>query len=432
MVEVILMACIGALAAVMANLGIAVFNDGLRPIVPENLEGRMSRKELGVTAFAMSFGLVIGFGIPISIAGSIILIHSILLGTDIIGLAFNRGKINSVLAGAAGALYGAGIYYGLQVVVDAFAMLPLNFAEGFNKIGEPVVVSFMVFPAIAVALQFGIKKGILTFIVAAIARQLIVFANTDKLISINGTQVVLSPEGIALIIGMIFLIAFAVREKSDEKNLSALAALFTERVSKIKKYVWVLMISGGLVAAATSQLLIAGDPISLNLLSEGKIAEGGIASLAKAIGFVPLIASTAIATGVYGPVGFTFVFGVGIFSPNPFIAAILGAVIILVEVMILTQLAKVLDRYPGIRASGENIRTAMTRVLEVALLIGGANAANAIVPGLGFFAIAGIYLLNEAAGRPIVRMAVGPVGAIAVGIIGNILVLLGLYVPPAG
>ncbi|MGM0920819.1 MAG: YhfT family protein [Bacillota bacterium] len=432
MVEVILMACIGALAAVMANLGIAVFNDGLRPIVPENLEGRMSRKELGVTAFAMSFGLVIGFGIPISIAGSIILIHSILLGTDIIGLAFNRGKIKSVLAGAAGALYGAGIYYGLQVVVDAFAMLPLNFAEGFNKIGEPVVVSFMVFPAIAVALQFGMKKGILTFIVAAIARQLIVFANTEKLISINGTQVVLSPEGIALIIGMIFLIAFAVREKSDEKSLSTLAALFTERVSKIKKYVWVLMISGGLVAAATSQLLIAGDPISLNLLSEGKIAEGGIASLAKAIGFVPLIASTAIATGVYGPVGFTFVFGAGIFSPNPFIAAILGAVIILVEVMILTQLAKVLDRYPGIRASGENIRTAMTRVLEVALLIGGANAANAIVPGLGFFAIAGIYLLNEAAGRPIVRMAVGPVGAIAVGIIGNILVLLGLYIPSAG
>ncbi|MDX8291456.1 YhfT family protein [Metabacillus indicus] len=432
MAEVILMACIGALAAVMANLGIAVFNDGLRPIVPENLEGRMSRKELSITAFAMSFGLVIGFGIPISIAGSIILIHSILLGTDIIGLAFNRGKIHSVLAGIAGALYGAGIYYGLQVVVDAFAMLPLNFADGFNKIGEPVVVSFMVFPAIAIALQFGIKKGIITFIVAAIARQLMVFANTEKLISINGTQIVLSPEGIALIIGMIFLIGFAVREKSDEKNLSALAALFTERVAKIKKYAWVLMISGGLIAAATSKLLVAGDPISLNLLAEGKIAEGGIASLAKAIGFVPLIASTAIATGVYGPAGFTFVFGAGIFSPNPFIAAVLGALIIFIEVMILTQLAKVLDRYPGIRASGENIRTAMTRVLEVALLIGGANAANVIVPGLGFFAIAGIYLLNEAAGRPIVRMAVGPIGAIAVGIIGNILVLLGLYAPPAG
>jgi hypothetical protein len=185
------------------------------------------------------------------------------------------------------------------------------------------------------------------------------------------------------------------------------------------------------VAAATNLLLIAGDPISLNLLSDGKIAEGGIASLAKAIGFVPLIASTAIATGVYGPVGFTFVFGAGIFSPNPVVAALIGAVIIFLEVMLLTKLAKLLDRYPGIRASGENIRTAMTRVLEVALLIGGANAANAIVPGFGFFAIAGFYLLNEIAGRPVVRMAVGPVGAIAVGVIGNILVLLGLFTPPA-
>ncbi|MDM5338587.1 YhfT family protein [Fictibacillus enclensis] len=432
MLEAGLMVCIGALAAVMANLGIAVFNDGLRPIVPENLEGRMSRKELGVTAFAMSFGLVIGFGIPISIAGSIILIHSILLGTDIIGLAFNRSKVNAVLAGVAGALYGLGIYYGLQSVVEVFKMLPLNFVDGFNKVGEPVVVSFMVFPAIAVALQFSIKKGVLTFIAAAIARQLIVFANTEKLISINGTQVVLSPEGIALIIGMVFLLSFAMREKSEDQNLSILASLFTERVAKIRKYSWVLMISGALVAVATHQLMIAGDPISLNLLSDGKISEGGIASLAKAIGFVPLIASTAIATGVYGPVGFTFVFGAGIFSPNPFLAAILGAVIIFAEVMLLTQLAKVLDRYPGIRESGENIRTAMTRVLEVALLIGGANAANAIVPGLGFFAIAGLYLLNEAAGRPIVRMAVGPIGAIAVGILGNILVWIGLYTPPAG
>ncbi|MCD7034573.1 YhfT family protein [Metabacillus sp. GX 13764] len=430
MLEAVLLIAIGVLTAVMANLGIAVFNDGIRPIVPENLEGRMSRKELGVTAFAMSFGLVIGFGIPISISGSILLIHSILLGTDIIGLAFKRGKFSTVIAGALGGLYGAGIYFGLQAVVNAFKMLPLNFIDGFNKIGEPVVVSFMVFPAIAIALQFTLKKGILAFVVAALARQLIVFVNTEKLLSINGSPLVLSPEGIALIVGMVFLIAFAMREKSEEQNLSTLATLFTDRVLKIKKYAWVLMISGALIAAATHLLLIAGDPISLSLLAKGKVAEGGFAALAKAIGFVPLIASTAIATGVYGPVGFTFVFAAGLFSPNIVVAIIAGAIIIFLEIQLLTQLAKLLDRYPGIRASGENIRTAMTRVLEVALLVGGANAANAIVPGLGFFGIAGFYLLNEAAGRPIVRMAVGPIGAIAVGILGNILVLLGLYTPP--
>lgn len=431
MVDVILLIAIGALSAVMANLGIAVFNDGLRPIVPENLEGRMSRKELGVTAFAMSFGLVIGFGIPISIAGSIILIHSILLGTDIIGLSIARGKFSTMAAGVLGGLYGAGIYYGLQVVVDLFARLPLNFVDGFNLVGEPVVVAFMVFPAIAVALQFSVKKGIVTFLVAALARQLIVFVNENGLIEIGGSSVTLSPEGIALVVGMVFLMAFAMQEKSEDTSMGQMATLFVDRVNRIKKFAVVLMASGALLAAAANLLIVSGDPITLNLLADGRINEGGIAALAKALGFVPLIASTAIATGVYGPAGFTLVFAVGIFSPNPFIAAAIGAIVILLEVLMLSKLAKFLDRYPGVRASGENIRTAMTRVLEVALLIGGANAANAIVPGFGFFAIAGFYLLNEAGGRPIVRMAVGPVGAIAVGIIGNILALLGIFTPPA-
>lgn len=79
----IIMMAIGALASVMANKGIAVFNDGFRPVVPQYFEGKISRKELAATSFAISFGLVIGFGIPTSIAASIILIHSILLATDI-------------------------------------------------------------------------------------------------------------------------------------------------------------------------------------------------------------------------------------------------------------------------------------------------------------------------------------------------------------
>ena len=41
--NMILVALVSALGAIMANKGIAVFNDGLRPIVPEELEGRMTR-----------------------------------------------------------------------------------------------------------------------------------------------------------------------------------------------------------------------------------------------------------------------------------------------------------------------------------------------------------------------------------------------------
>jgi len=88
----VLIALIGCMAAILANKGVAVFNDGLRPIMPEYLEGRMDKKALAATSFALSFGLVIGFGIPVSIAATIILIHSVLLGTDIIGTWSPSGK----------------------------------------------------------------------------------------------------------------------------------------------------------------------------------------------------------------------------------------------------------------------------------------------------------------------------------------------------
>lgn len=428
--EMLFVILIGAVAAVLANMNIAVFNDGLRPIVGEHLEGRIKRRELGLTAFAMSFGLVIGFGIPFTLTASIILIHSILLGTDIIGLLTPKNKWGTPVAAAIGGLYGWALLAGLEGFVNLFEYLPVNFLEPMGEVGTPVVVTFMAFPALAVAMQFSVKKGILTFIVAALVRQLAVFVNEAGLFSIGGNVIEINQEGMALIAGMIFLFAYAMKEKAAEGASVDLASLFSEKVKSIRKNVAFFMVIGGLIAGATNLSLMAGDPISLNLLAEGSQTDAGIAAAARAIGFIPLIASTAIATGVYSPVGFTLIFVVGFFSPNVWIALIIGAAVIFLEVMLLNSIAKFLDKYPGVRNSGENIRNAMTKLLEVALLIGGANASNMIAPGFGFFFIAGFYLLNEVAGRPIVRMAVGPVGAIAVGIIANILVLMGIMAIP--
>ena len=106
---------IGALASILANRGIAVFNDGFRPIVPQYFDGRIGRKELATMSFAVSFGLVIGFGIPTSIAASIILIHCLLLTTDIIGTWCPDSKMGMVISGVVGGLYGLGILVGLEV-----------------------------------------------------------------------------------------------------------------------------------------------------------------------------------------------------------------------------------------------------------------------------------------------------------------------------
>lgn len=424
----ILIAAIGALAAFLTNQGIAVFNDGLRPVMPEFVEGRMTRKELAATAFAMGFGLVIGFGIPFSLTATILLVHCIFLGTDIIGTATPNGKVGGLVAAVLGALYGVGIHLGLEGVVKVFEMLPVNFMGSLGEVSKPVVIAFATFPALATAYQYGAKKGLLNLILSLLARQLAIIVGV---ISLNGAKIAINPEGTALVVGMILLLLFAVNEKAPEGEGVDLVSLFSDRVARIRKNMPFLMVMGALVAAATSLQIMAGDPISLNLIKEGNINDAAFAALARGIGFVPLVASTAIATGVYGPVGMTFVFAAALFIGNPIFAAVAGAIIIALEVLLLGVIAKGLDRFPGIRKAGDNIRTAMGKLLEIALLVGGMNAANAIAPGIGFFLVAGLYILNEIAGKPVVRMAVGPIAAILTGILVNILAVVGLFQIPA-
>lgn len=429
MLEYIIIAALGALAAMLANTGVAVFNDGFRPIVPQYYEGHMTRKALAATSFAISFGLVIGFGIPVSIAASIILIHSILLGTDIIGTFCPSGKKGIIVSGVVGAIYGVGIVYGLQMLVDLFALLPINFLDPLGQVGTPIVVAFAVFPTIVVAMEYGFKNGLITGVVTLIVRQIFEIYGTFK---IGEATVALNKDGMALLAGMIIMIIFAVRDKEGVSDTNQqLTALFSEKVAKIKKNIPLLAVMGGLVSAATSLSIVAGDPISLNLLAEGSNVEAAMTAFARAIGFIPLIATTAITTGVYAPAGMTFVFVVGLLIGNPFLAFIAGAVVITLEVFLLTAFAKLLDKFPGVKRCGDSIRTAMGKVLEVALLIGGMMAAQAMAPGFGLFVVIGLYILNKYAKKPIVDMAVGPVGAIIVGILINILAVVGLFNIPA-
>ena len=154
----IVIALIGALASILSNKGIAVFNDGFRPIVPQYFDGSISRKELAAMSFAISFGLVIGFGIPTSIGASIILIHCLLLTTDIIGTWCPDTKLGTILSGVIGAVYGLLILVGLEAIVTLFGYLPFNFLNNLGSVSTYVTVAFAVFPALAVAYQHGFNK----------------------------------------------------------------------------------------------------------------------------------------------------------------------------------------------------------------------------------------------------------------------------------
>lgn len=424
----IVIMAIGALASVLTNKGIAVFNDGFRPIVPQFFEGKISRQELAATSFAISFGLVVGFGIPTSIAASIILIHSLLLTTDIIGTFCPSGIKGTILAAVIGGLYGLGILVGLQVIVDLFAKLPFNFLSLLGKVSSPVTAAFAIFPAVAIAYQHGFKKGGITGMITVLAYFLIKrFAK----FSLGAYTIALNAEGTSMLIGTLFMLYFASQVKGTQSSNESLTEVFSVQVKRIQSNWMLLAVMGGLIAAGTSLTMIAGDPTSLALIAAGDWTSAGLAAFARAVGFIPLVFTTAIVTGVYGIAGCTFVFVAGIFlHGNPFFAFIAGAAIMIAEVFLIRLFAKGMDHFPGVREMGEHIRTSMNRVLEVALLVGGIVAAEAMAAGVGSLFVIGFYLLNKKAKKPIVDLAVGPVAAICFGILLNILIVIGIYVLP--
>lgn len=163
-------------------------------------------------------------------------IVAVLLGGLAVLLA-NRG-----VAIVAGGLYGLLITLGLKVVVELFAKLPVNFLPSLGKVGSPIIVAFAAFPALVVAYQYGFKKGATTFGLTIVIRQLVQKYGTFMF------------------------------DGSDAPGSNAmLLNIFAARVERIKKNILGLALMGGIISAAISLHLVAGDPISLNLLADGKL-----------------------------------------------------------------------------------------------------------------------------------------------------------------
>lgn len=430
----IVIIAIGALASMLANRGIAVFNDGFRAIVPQYYDKQISRKELAAISFSISFGLVIGFGLPTSIGAAIILIHCLLLTTDIIGVSCPDSKLGLILSGVIGGLYGLLLLVGLEFIVKLFGMLPYNFLNDLGSVSAYMTIAFAIFPAVAVAYQHGFGKGAITGIVTVVAWFLLKKFGTFP---IGDRTFTLNADGMSMLVGVIMMLVFAAQIKGEGSANAALTQVFSSKLERIRKNWFLLAIMGGLIAAGTSLAIVAGDPASLAALGNGQAAEGGMIALARAIGFVPLVFTTSIVTGVYAPAGCTFVFVVGLFlNGKPLFALVLGAAVMIVELLLINVFAKGMDKFPGVKEMGEHIRTSMTKVIEITLMVGavvGAEKTAAAVglSGIGAMFVIAVVLLNRRSKKPIVEMAIGPVACILFGLLVNILLLLGLVALPA-
>ncbi|MEM1483596.1 YhfT family protein [Oscillospiraceae bacterium PP1C4] len=414
-----------AFTAFLSHMGMAVFHDGLRPVIPEYLEGRMKRPELASIAFGLSVGFIASVGIAHTLATSILNPWLLFLTTDILGVLSPKKWVAPILGGVWGAL----CLTSLSFINNVLTGLPVDMVGAMGTLSDPVVAGFSLFPLVAIFMQFGWKKGVISSVITLIARQLVVVFTT------------IYPESVQVFVGVVLLLIFAIAKDLKDKSAQTAQAdenVFTERTGRIRKNVVWLMICGALIAAACNIGIFAGSDVSIYMLAEAQKAadpaaaqalvhQASIAEFIRGLGFIPLIATTAITTGVYGIAGLTFIYPVGYLMPNPIFAAIGGAVVILLEVLLLGIIGKFLGKFPSIRAASDNIRSAITTVMEFALLIGSINAVIAMGGYTGFFIGAMIYFINEMTGRRIMKMAIGPVAAISTGILLNVLHLVGLF-----
>ena len=417
-----------ALTAFISHMGMAVFHDGIRPVIPEYIEGRMNRPEMASIAFGLSVGFIASVGIGNTLATNLLNPWLLFLATDIIGVM----SPNRWIAIGAGGLWGLLTLTGLTAINTALTGIPIDLIGAMGALGGFVVTGFAVFPIIAIIMQFGFKTGTVSAVVVLLARIL-----GPKFSTISGDSWTML-VGVLLLVGLNIYkdIKANVGEEADEN-------VFTERVARIRKNLPFLMLAGALIAFVANIRLFAGSNVSMfdlsNAYAIGNTAEAAALiktaatnEFMRGLSFIPLIATTAVTTGVYGVAGFTFVYVVGYLSPNPVIALIGGAIVILIEAMLLGGIGKFLGRFPYIRDASDNIRSSMNLTDEFALLIGAMNAsvnmgaATTFGASGGFILMAIIYLINEVTGKKIMRMAIGPVAAIATGLILNVLYLVGL------
>lgn len=459
-----------AFAAFLSQMALAVFNDGVRPFLLDFHQGGLTRAQMTAIAFGLSAGFIFGLGVPIAFSSGVLNPWVLFLPSDILGILSPKKWIAPIL----GALWGAVVVFGLGAATTAANSLPVNFLTAMQQMATPILYLFAFFPAVAIAMQFGRLRAAIAFIVSLLV----------LLITIKWLPQVF-PGALALAAGMIILVIVAIVEEinsrraaraetaaTNEPSATAVneggtfedemaprtgangpstggvavsapvaaeetivedetVSIFAANAARLRKNAPYFIVMGILIGVLANTHFFAGGEATSFIIAKGQYGNAAQVDFYRALGFIPLIVTTAVASGAYQIVGFTLVYPAAYLLPSPILAGIVGGVLFGLEVLVLSYIAKGLGTLSVIRDASDNIRNAMNLTLEIAILFGSIAAGNAMAAGVGIALVGGIYVLNEAIGRPIVRMAAGPVGVIAGGILLNLLAYVHLFTPIA-
>nr|WP_203607866.1 YhfT family protein [Streptomyces anulatus] len=420
-----------ALTAFIAHMALAVFNDGVRPFLLDFIQGRTTRSATTAVSFGLSAGFIFGLGAPMALSTGVLNPWLLFLPTDILGMLSPKKWLAPILGGA----WGAVVVFGLNGANNIAHDLPVDFLTAMQQMSTPILFLFTLFPVLAITKQFGRMWGGIAGVL-----ELALVVMTMKL------WPNMFAGALAMAVGVLMLIGLAVskdlRQRRADRAAGAveeevggddpMASLFSASATRLRKYLPLFMLLGAGVCVLAQMHVFGGGEATSFLIAKGQYAEAAQVDFYRVFGFIPLIATTALASGAYGIAGFTLVYPIGYLLPNPFLAAVVGALVFAVEVLALSWIGKVLGKLPSVRDSSEHLRSAIGDTLQLAILFGSLMAANAMGGGLGILVVGGLYLLNESMGRPVVRMAAAPAAVIVGGIVLNILYWLDLFTPIKG
>ncbi|MGW2472716.1 YhfT family protein [Streptomyces sp. NPDC001665] len=420
-----------ALTAYISHMALAVFNDGVRPFLLDFIQGRTTRSATTAVSFGLSAGFIFGLGAPMALSTGVLNPWLLFLPTDILGMLSPKKWLAPILGGA----WGAVVVFGLNGANNVAHDLPVDFITAMQQMSTPILFLFTLFPVLAITKQFGRKwggvAGLLEFALVVMTMKL--WPN-------------MFAGALAMAVGVLMLIGLAVakdlaQRKADRaagvsepvvEGDDPMASLFSASAARLRRYLPLFMVLGAGVCVLAQMHIFGGGEATSFLIAKGHYSEAAQVDFYRVFGFIPLIATTALASGAYGIAGFTLVYPIGYLMPNPFLAAIVGALVFAAEVLALSYIGKLLGRLPSVRDSSEHLRSAISETLQLAILFGSLMAANAMGGGLGILTVGGLYLLNEAMGRPVVRMAAAPAAVIVGGILLNLLYWMDLFTPIKG
>ena len=256
-IQIIVVACLTGMTSLLAHRSAAVFHDGIRPILPQLIEGYMNRREAGSIAFGLSIGFVASVGISFTLKNGLLNAWLLFLPTDILGVL----AINSLMAFGLGAIWGILILTCLLPVNQLLTALPVDVLGSLGELSSPVVSAFALFPLVAIFYQFGWKQSLIAAVVVLMTRVVVVRYSPH-----------LNPESIEIFIGMVMLLGIAITHDlrhRDENDIDASGmSVFEERTSRIIKNLPYIAIVGALIAAVASMKIFAGSEVSIFTLEK--------------------------------------------------------------------------------------------------------------------------------------------------------------------